>query len=195
MDRAAIEEVRADAYRVPTDAPGADATFAWDATTMVVVRLQAGGALGLGYSYGAAAMRALIEEALAPVVRGRDAFDIPAAYDAMARQLRNIGRPGIGAMAVAAVEDRPVGSQGKADALCRAFGVPLSAHTAPALHLHPCCAAPSIIHLEYFHDHARIEQMLFEGAVEPSAGRLTPDLARTGHGLRLREAEAARYRL
>ena len=49
-----------------------------------------------------------------------------------------------------------------AAALCRAYGLPFSAHTAPSLHAHLCCAAPGARHLEYFHDHARIEAMLFE---------------------------------
>lgn len=81
----------------------------------------------------------------------------------------------------------------QADALCTARGMPLSAHCAPALHLHPCCCAHSLRHLEYFHDHVRIEQMIFDGAVQPENGALAPDLARPGHGLTLREADAARF--
>ena len=78
-------------------------------------------------------------------------------------------------------------------ALCSAYGLPFSAHTAPALHLHLCCAAPTARHLEYFHDHVRIEQMLFEGALVPEAGALRPDLSRPGLGLELKESEAARF--
>ena len=48
--------------------------------------------------------------------------------------------------------------------LCDAFQIPLSAHTAPALHAHLCCAANRARHVEYFHDHVRIEQMFFKGA-------------------------------
>ncbi|HTP44079.1 MAG TPA: enolase C-terminal domain-like protein, partial [Candidatus Acidoferrum sp.] len=51
----------------------------------------------------------------------------------------------------------------QADVLCSAFHIPLSAHTAPAIHTQACCAATQAIHLEYFHDHVRIENMLFEG--------------------------------
>jgi L-alanine-DL-glutamate epimerase-like enolase superfamily enzyme len=80
-------------------------------------------------------------------------------------------------------------------ALCEAFGIPLSAHTAPALHLHPCCAAAAVRHLEYFHDHARIETMLFDGASQPMGGALMPDLSRPGLGLELKRADAERYRL
>lgn len=77
-------------------------------------------------------------------------------------------------------------------ALCAAHTVPLSAHTAPALHLHPCCALVMVCHSEYFHDHARIEQMLFDGAVTPVNGRLMPDRSRPGLGLELRRTDAVR---
>jgi L-alanine-DL-glutamate epimerase-like enolase superfamily enzyme len=82
-----------------------------------------------------------------------------------------------------------------AAALCRCHGLPLSAHTAPAIHLHLCCAAETARHLEYFHDHVRIEEMLFEGAQTPHDGRLRPDLSRPRLGLELRQAEAERYAL
>lgn len=78
-------------------------------------------------------------------------------------------------------------------ALCEARSMPLSAHCAPSVHLHPCCAATPAVHLEYFHDHVRIERMLFEGAVLPHRGRLAPDLSRPGHGMRLSPAEARRF--
>jgi len=79
--------------------------------------------------------------------------------------------------------------------LCRAWGIPLSSHCAPALHLHPGCCAPEIRHAEYFHDHVRIEEMLFDGVVRPVKGELEPDLSRTGHGLELKRADAQRYAL
>jgi L-alanine-DL-glutamate epimerase-like enolase superfamily enzyme len=80
-------------------------------------------------------------------------------------------------------------------ALCEAYHLPLSSHCAPALHLHPCCAALPVRHMEYFHDHVRIEQMLFEGIVEPVSGRLAPDRSRSGLGLELKEEVAHRYEL
>ena len=81
----------------------------------------------------------------------------------------------------------------KAGALCEAYALPLSAHTAPSVHAHLCCALPKARHIEYFHDHARIEQMLFDGAQAPVDGLLRPDAARPGLGLELRENEARRY--
>jgi L-alanine-DL-glutamate epimerase-like enolase superfamily enzyme len=361
MHGPAIERVEARASRMPTDAPEADGTLAWDATTIVLVNARAGGASGLGYSYTDASAAALIERKLAAVVEGSDALAPQAAWQAMARAVRNLGRQGLAASAIAAVDvalwdlkarllDLPlavllgayrekipaygsggftsypidrlqeqlagwvergigmvkmkVGSKPYADpervraaraaigrqaelfvdangaydrkqalslaerfaeqgvswfeepvssddlaglrlirdrapagmeiaageygydlhthrrmleagavdvlqpdatrclgvtgfmqvaALCRCFGLPLSAHTAPALHAHLCCAAESARHVEYFHDHARIEAMLFEGAQAPERGALRPDLARPGLGLELREAAAARF--
>ncbi|HEY6478112.1 MAG TPA: enolase C-terminal domain-like protein [Polyangia bacterium] len=80
-----------------------------------------------------------------------------------------------------------------AHALADAQGLPLSAHCAPALHLHLGSALPRVRHLEYFHDHARIEQMLFDGAVAPLHGALAPDLTRLGLGLTLKRQDAARF--
>jgi L-alanine-DL-glutamate epimerase-like enolase superfamily enzyme len=78
-------------------------------------------------------------------------------------------------------------------ALCEARNVSLSAHTAPSLHAHLCCALAAARHVEYFHDHARIEEMLFDGALSPERGELRPDLSRPGLGIELRRADAARY--
>jgi L-alanine-DL-glutamate epimerase-like enolase superfamily enzyme len=79
--------------------------------------------------------------------------------------------------------------------VCEARCIPLSAHCAPALHLHPCCALRPLQHLEYFHDHVRIEQMLFEGASKPVKGILYPDMSRPGHGLEFKHADAEKYAL
>jgi L-alanine-DL-glutamate epimerase-like enolase superfamily enzyme len=78
-------------------------------------------------------------------------------------------------------------------ALCEAFHVPLSAHTAPALHMHVCCSATAVRHLEYFHDHVRIEQMFFDGIVPPVNGELRPDLSRPGMGIELKHSDAERF--
>jgi L-alanine-DL-glutamate epimerase-like enolase superfamily enzyme len=99
-----LEGVNAAAYRIPTDAPDADGTIMWTSTTMVVVRAHTGDQVGTGWTYGAAACRPLIDDILAPLVKGRDAFDVPAAYDAMCRGARTIGWPGITARAISAVD-------------------------------------------------------------------------------------------
>jgi L-alanine-DL-glutamate epimerase-like enolase superfamily enzyme len=80
----------------------------------------------------------------------------------------------------------------RAAALADAFGIPFSAHTAPALHLPVCCAAPRLRHIEWFHDHVRIERMVFDGAPLPKDGMIAPDLSRPGHGLEFKQREAER---
>jgi L-alanine-DL-glutamate epimerase-like enolase superfamily enzyme len=357
----AVERVDVAAYTVPTDAPESDGTAKWDATTMVLVEAHAGAETGLGYTYGDAATAALVASTLRDVVVGRDAMAVGATWEAMGRACRNLGRPGLASMAIAAVDtalwdlkarllglplatlldpvrdavpvygsggftsysderlaeqlggwaaqgiprvkmkvgrapdrdpermrvareaigaetelfvdangafqrkaalrfaerctefgvswfEEPVSSddleglrllrdrspagidvaageygyllsyfeamlaagavdclqadvtrcQGitgflRVGALCQARSLQLSAHCGPAIHLHPCCAVPAFRHLEYFHDHVRIEQRFFDGAPEPVDGALRPDLSRPGNGLELRRSEAERY--
>jgi L-alanine-DL-glutamate epimerase-like enolase superfamily enzyme len=360
--QAPIEELEVGAYTVPTDEPEADGTLAWDATTIVVVRALAGGETGLGYTYADLSTAKLVESKLSGVAHGRDAFSPQAAWEAMVGAIRNLGRPGVSSMAIAAVDlalwdlkarllglplcrligmahdrvpvygsggftaysmerlteqlsgwvdqgiprvkmkigsrpdedpvrvraareaigdephlfvdangaytrkqalslaerfraeagvswfEEPVSSDdlsglrlvrdrgpagmdvaageygydaayfrrmleaGAVDvlqadvtrcagitellrvgALCRAHGVPLSLHCGPAIHLHPALALEQLVHLEYFHDHVRIEQLLFDGVVEPREGALFPDLERPGNGLEFRRADAERY--
>lgn len=77
--------------------------------------------------------------------------------------------------------------------LCAGWGIPLSSHTAPAIHMHLDCACDAARHLEYFHDHERIERMFFDGNVEVANGLLRPDLARPGLGVALKLADAQRF--
>lgn len=360
---APVGRVDAAAYRIPTDGPEADGTLEWDATTLVVARVEAGGRRGTGYSYADAAAAALVRGVLAEAVQGLDALDVPRAWAAMLRAVRNLGRPGVAACAISALdaalwdckgrllelplaallgrarEDVPaygsggftsyapaqlqaqlagwaeqgfamvkmkVGAQPEADAarvrsarqavgagvqlfvdangayrrkealafalafadagvrwfeepvssddveglrllrdrapagmeiaageygwdafaflrllqagavdvlqadatrcggitgllragaLADAYGIALSTHCAPSLHLAVAYALPRLAHLEWFHDHQRIERALFEGFVEPAAGRLRPDPGRPGLGLEFRAADARRYAL
>ena len=78
-------------------------------------------------------------------------------------------------------------------ALCQAYNVQLSAHTAPALHTHAACASVPSRNIEYFHDHVRIEGMLFDGLPRLVKGELCPDLSRPGNGLELRRADAEKF--
>ncbi len=361
----AVQGLDAAVYVVPTDAPEADGTLAWDKTTLVLVTARAGGQRGIGWSYTAAAAAALVTGILSGVVAGRDAMDVPGANEAMARALRNVGRPGLGAMALSAADialwdlkarllgcpvagligrarhdvpvygsggfttydeartreqltgwvgkdriprvkikigeswggneprdlarvalarevigpdaelyvdanggysagqavrvarqmdnfgvtwfEEPVSSQdlaglaavrrqvrpdvtageyswsladsarlleaGAVDclqldvtrcggiteflrgaALAAAHNVQVSGHCAPNLHAHVGVAVPNLRHLEYFHDHQRIERMFFDGALDPEGGTLTPDPGRPGLGLELRSGDAERYR-
>jgi L-alanine-DL-glutamate epimerase-like enolase superfamily enzyme len=356
-----VGRVAVGAYTIPTDHPESDGTLAWDSTTIVVVEVEGGRETGLGYTYGDASAAVLVRDTLADVVSGRDAMDIPAAWRALAERVRNLGRPGIAATAISALDlalwdlkarllevplatllgraresvpvygsggftsypverlreqlygwveegisrvkmkvgrdpdgdvervriareaigseaalyvdangaytckqaldlagrfaelgvswfEEPVSSDdleglrlvrdrapagmdvaageygydpsyfqrmlsaGAVDCLqadltrcggltgflaaatiADAHMIDLSGHTAPAAHLAACCAVPRLRHLEWFHDHVRIERMLFDGFVEPVAGELHPDLAGPGLGLELRRADAAGY--
>ena len=359
---APIDQVGVAAYTIPTDFPEADGTLAWDSTTIVVVHASAGGERGLGYTYADVSTAKLIESKLAGVVHGLDAFDPLAAWAAMVHAIRNLGRPGIVSMAIAAVDlalwdlkarllrlplckllgmahdrvpiygsggftsyplrrlqeqlavwvergiprvkmkvgsepsedpmrvraarhaagpnaalfvdangayqrkqalelatrfreesdvswfEEPVSSDdleglrlirergpegmaiaageygydlpyfermldaggvdilqadttrcagitelSRVDALCRARSMPLSLHCGPAIHLHAALALEQLVHLEYFHDHVRIEHLLFDGVVEPFQGALAPDLTRLGNGLEFKRADAERY--
>jgi L-alanine-DL-glutamate epimerase-like enolase superfamily enzyme len=78
-------------------------------------------------------------------------------------------------------------------AVAASFGCPISAHCAPSLHMHVGCAVPGFRHVEYFHDHARIEQMLFDGFIGPVNGQLAPDRARPGLGLTFKRQDAERF--
>jgi L-alanine-DL-glutamate epimerase-like enolase superfamily enzyme len=83
----------------------------------------------------------------------------------------------------------------RAGALCEAHRIPMSSHCAPLLHLAPGCALPEVRHAEYFHDHARIEQMLFDGAPRPVHGELHPDLGRPGLGFDFKRTDAAKFQV
>ena len=78
-------------------------------------------------------------------------------------------------------------------ALCQAHNLPLSGHTAPAQHTHVACAVPQFKNLEYFHDHVRIERMLFDGLPELKDGELHPDLSLPGNGLVIKRVDAAKF--
>ncbi|MGH2880798.1 MAG: enolase C-terminal domain-like protein [Solirubrobacteraceae bacterium] len=362
--RAPVERLIARAFTVPTDALEADGTLSWDSTTIVVVRLEAGGHIGLGYSYAAGAAAHLASELLSDVVVGSDALSPPAGWARMRAAVRNVGYPGVASSAISAVDvawwdlkarllgvslstllgrvrerapvygsggfttydaaelerqlsgwvregigaikmkvgsdprrdpervrharsvigervelfvdangaysrkqalelaetfaeqagvswfEEPVSSDdleglrllrdrgpagmsiaageygydlyyfrrmleaGAVDvlqadvtrcggitqflcvgALCAAHGLRLSAHTSPAIHAHLCVATEQLEHVEYFHDHARIEALLFDGTPPLRDGELCPDSFTPGMGLTLREDEAERYLL
>jgi L-alanine-DL-glutamate epimerase-like enolase superfamily enzyme len=81
----------------------------------------------------------------------------------------------------------------QAAGLAAGHGLEVSGHCAPQLSVHALCAVPNLRHLEHFHDHVRIESMLFDGVLEPERGELRPDRSRAGHGLELKRADAERY--
>ena len=83
----------------------------------------------------------------------------------------------------------------RAAEVCNAFSTPVSAHTAPQIDIHVCCAAPRVLHVEWFHDHVRIDELLIDGAIRPVDGTLRPDRSRPGIGLELKAPDAEAYRV
>jgi L-alanine-DL-glutamate epimerase-like enolase superfamily enzyme len=81
----------------------------------------------------------------------------------------------------------------RVDGLCKARCLPSSAHCAPAVSAHVCSAMETLVHIEYFFDHYRIEGMLFDGTLQPESGLLTPDRSRPGLGIELKRSDARRY--
>ncbi len=101
---APVDSVRCQVFRVPTDQPEADGTLEWSATTAVVVEVSVGGTVGLGWTYASAGCEAVVAQELAGAVVGADVLDIPRAHEAMVRACRNLGRPGMVASAISAVD-------------------------------------------------------------------------------------------
>ncbi|BBZ37979.1 enolase C-terminal domain-like protein [Mycobacterium conspicuum] len=99
-----VTDLKATAYTIPTDAPEADGTLSWDATTMVVVQAHCGTVVGTGWTYGSPACAVVVNGTLADHVIGRSALDTAGASDAMVKALRNVGRQGIGGQALSAVD-------------------------------------------------------------------------------------------
>ena len=114
-----VEAVSATAYTIATDAPEGDGTLTWDSTTMVVAQVRADGVEGTGWTYTAAEAAPLIRSVLAPIVEGSDALATRSTWDAMVAALRNIGRTGLGGMALSAVDTALW------DLRARLLGVPL----------------------------------------------------------------------
>src|SRR5437764_13591468 len=100
----AVERLFVSAYAIPTDEVEADGTLEWESTTIVVVEAAAGDETGIGYTYGDVATARLIEAKLAGVVEGGNALEVGRAWCRMTEEIRNAGRPGIGFMAVSAVD-------------------------------------------------------------------------------------------
>jgi L-alanine-DL-glutamate epimerase-like enolase superfamily enzyme len=78
--------------------------------------------------------------------------------------------------------------------LAAAHGLQVSGHCGPNLHARAAAGAANLRHVEYFHDHQRIEQLLFDGALDPDGGTMNPDPGEAGLGLELRAKDAERYR-
>ena len=80
-------------------------------------------------------------------------------------------------------------------AIAAAHGLEISGHCGPHLHAHAAAATPNLRHLEWFHDHVRIESLFFDGTLDPAGGVIRPDPGVPGLGLTLRTEDAEPYRI
>lgn len=99
-----IESLDVSAYVVPTKEPESDGTLTWKSTCVVVVEVKANGVTGLGFTYATPACARLIRDLLHDVVVGSDASEVAGMWSSMVRAIRNMGRPGVASMSIAAVD-------------------------------------------------------------------------------------------
>src|SRR3569832_1692386 len=100
----AIHALEVSVYKIPTETPESDGTYAWDHTILVLVEVSAGQHTGIGFTYADTATARLIHDSLRKVVVGADALSVGGPWQAMVKQIRNLGRPGIASMAISAVD-------------------------------------------------------------------------------------------
>jgi L-alanine-DL-glutamate epimerase-like enolase superfamily enzyme len=83
----------------------------------------------------------------------------------------------------------------QAASVAAAHGLEVSAHCAPNLHAPAAAATMNLRHVEWFHDHVRMESAFFDGALDPQGGVVTPDPERVGNGLAPREDAMEPFRI
>ncbi len=204
-----VEAVEVREYEVPTDQPEADGTLEWSSTTVVVVEVRAGGLSGLGWTYAGPGSATVVEHELAKICLGSLALDVPGLNERMARACRKAaGEYGysldyfakmVDAEAVDCLQVDVTRCGGytvwlRAAAVAEAHNLQVSGHCAPQPARPRGHGVPNLRHLEYFHDHHRIETTLFDGALSPQGGQLCPAAGSHGHGLSHRQADAEQFR-
>jgi L-alanine-DL-glutamate epimerase-like enolase superfamily enzyme len=104
----AIERITTRYYRVPLEPSGDAGHGLLDSEELILVEITADGLTGHGYTYtigrGGRAVQALIEHDLAPLLLGQDAADVEALWERMWQGLLYVGRGGLLAFAVAALD-------------------------------------------------------------------------------------------
>lgn len=100
-----ITNTQVHAYKIPTEEGESDGTFKWDHTVLVLVQVEAGNCRGLGYSYANAATAFMVGHDLFPLLQKENALDNTRLWQKMVNGIRNLGRPGISSMAIAAVDN------------------------------------------------------------------------------------------
>lgn len=103
-----IERIETAYYRLPLEASGDAGHGLLDTEELITLKLHAEGLTGHGYSYtigkGGRAIKSLIDHDITPVVLGKDATDIEGIWKLLWQRLLYVGRGGIAAFAVAALD-------------------------------------------------------------------------------------------
>jgi L-alanine-DL-glutamate epimerase-like enolase superfamily enzyme len=103
-----IERIETTYYRLPLEAVGDAGHGVLTSEELITVKLHAEGLVGHGYSYtigrGGRAVQALIDHDIAPLLVGQDATDIDGLWHLLWQRLLYVGRGGLVAFAVAAVD-------------------------------------------------------------------------------------------
>ncbi|MGB8704003.1 MAG: enolase C-terminal domain-like protein [Gillisia sp.] len=100
-----LEKASVSAYKIPTEAPESDGTLKWDHTTLVLVQLESNGVEGIGYTYANPATAFMINRQLLSLLEDENILNISLLWEKMLHHIRNLGRPGISSMAIAAVDN------------------------------------------------------------------------------------------
>jgi L-alanine-DL-glutamate epimerase-like enolase superfamily enzyme len=107
-DAMKIERVESAYYRLPLEPMGDAGHGAIDTEVLITLDLHAEGLTGHGYAYtigrGGRAVRSLIDEDIVPLILGQDAVDIHGLWELMWQRLLYVGRGGLAAFAIAAID-------------------------------------------------------------------------------------------
>ncbi|HEY1871060.1 MAG TPA: enolase C-terminal domain-like protein [Chitinophagaceae bacterium] len=104
-DSIRVKQLTTSAYKIPTATPESDGTLKWNQTTLITVEIEAGGKVGIGYTYADASVAFLIDRSLKKLITGKNIFDIPAITNFLIQQIRNDGSCGIAMMAISAIDN------------------------------------------------------------------------------------------
>jgi L-alanine-DL-glutamate epimerase-like enolase superfamily enzyme len=106
--RLPIQAVETEYYRLPLEPMGDAGHGAITSEELILVSVRAGGLAGQGYAYtigrGGRAIQTLIEQDLAPLLLGQDASDVEGLWERLWRALLYVGRGGLLAFAIAALD-------------------------------------------------------------------------------------------
>jgi L-alanine-DL-glutamate epimerase-like enolase superfamily enzyme len=103
--RLKVDQIRTHVLELANDdGVHTDGTFEWSSVTMVLAECWADSVRGIGYSYTSPAAKVLIDRTLKEVVLGVNPLDTQLALSRMLHVVRNLGRAGLAATAISAID-------------------------------------------------------------------------------------------